>query len=102
MSIKWKKKNQTQTKHVSRVGHFLLYEILLGARSLTVPRQMLHNSLDISLITETLKIRLPEACGEKKSYRSVTHSKRYSSEVIAIFFCICKSKCAWLCTKAKN
>lgn len=50
MSIKWKK------KMFLGLGAFLLYEILLGIQSLTIPRQMLYNLLDISLITETLKI----------------------------------------------
>lgn len=66
-----------EQKNVSRIGRFLLYEIFLGIRSLTMPRQMLTNSLDISLIMETLKIRPTEICGEKKSCHSVTCSKRF-------------------------
>lgn len=89
-------------KCVSRVGRFLLYEILLGTRSLTMPRQMLYNSLDISLITETLKIRLTEVCGEKKSYHSVTRSKRYQNEEISIFFCIAKANVPGFALKLRN
>lgn len=63
---------------------------------------MLTNSVDISFIMETLKTRLTEIYGEKKSCHSVTCSKRFQNTEILISFCICRSKRAWFCTNIRT